>query len=203
MAQEPHRLDPDLIAVPTRQTHKKSWFLGFKRDHSRIFLRKFITEQITTRMPNASGHFIPKAYDLERKASVTFDSEFLANQFCELCTDTPIQHEENDIRVRVDRALEVRTRNRLIGKLRSRCEDATNLQSGRFAVGSNNPKGKIFITEVATGQVWVLFNLSDDGLGGQKVEVNAEDVVACGMTIEVAQQIAAAAQEECRTPARD
>ena len=168
-------------------------------------MKKFASDVIKARMPYADIRFVTNAFDLVGKVSIAFESDFLAKQFVEECADKPIEHESRSIRARRDQPQDVRDRNRVIGKLREMVhEDAKEvLHDGRFEVGSNNPKGKVFISEVATGRLCVLFTVTDSEQGGPKVTLNDEDIAAAGLDPIVAQRIAKNAEDACRRPARE
>ena len=176
----------------------KVWFFGFTKELPRSVLRKFITDSIMAKVPSANGRFVPKAFDLEKKASVTFETPFLAQMFCELCQDEgAITHNGSPIRVQMDRSQATRARNRLIGKLREQCEFKLDLRNGRYQVGSNNPKGKVFVHDESSGDLWVLFIIRALDDGKVAVDMDEEVIKTCGLDPDIAKAMIQDAEEQC------
>ena len=78
-----------------------------------------------------------KAYNLEDKFSISFDHEFGASKIVQDCADDHLSFDGYPLRVRADRSIEVRNKNRLMGNMWKRIEDLMKVDKTRYELGSS------------------------------------------------------------------
>ena len=88
----------------------------------------------------------------------------------------------------------------MMGHLWRQLEENINNQGGRYKIGQNGPKGKVFVADNTNDEVWVVFRISQHG-GEQVVEVDADACKACGVSEEHARDMIDKAKAAANTRA--
>ena len=178
------------------------WMLGFPRELLANKLKKFALETVDTMMPGWKDKVVVKAFNLDQKCSVEFDSAYGAHKFLDLSRDDPPKFEMQPIRVRPDRSAEARYKNRIMGGLWKGLELRLDSSGGRYKIGQNGPKGKVFLVDNSTEEVWVIFQITHHGSNDITIEIKEEACTTFRLAPEVARDIVDAAKAGAVRPAR-
>ena len=170
------------------------WFLGFPRELMATKLKKFASDAVDAAMPGWSQRIVVKAFNLEQKCSVEFETAYGAHKFLDSARDDPPVFEMRTIRIRADRTVEARYRNRVMGELWKGLEARIKNANGRYKVGQNGPKGKVFVADAISEEVWVIFKVETHGSNDINVETVEESCTECQLSLEVARDIVDAAK---------
>ena len=135
-------------------------------------------------------HSVVRAFNLENRFSINFGSVFMAHKFFSFLShyrENDIIFEGTKLRARLDRGADVRQRNRILGGLWA--ELSARLALSSKSIGQNGPKGKVFVPDKESEQVWILFTLTTHGHANVHIEIDSESCSAVGLTEEDARDI--------------
>ena len=163
------------------------WILGLPRELLATQLKKFAAQLLGDVSVDMARHSVVRAFNLENRFSVNFDSVFMAHKFLSHYRENDIVFEGTKLRARPDRSADVRQRNRILGGLWAELSARPALDSK--SIGQNGPKGKVFVSDMESEQVWILFTLTTHGHADVHIESNSESCSAVGLGGEEARDI--------------
>ena len=83
-----------------------------------------------------------------------------------------------------------------MGNMWKRIEDLMTVDKARYKLGSSAPKGKIFVIDSISDEVWTVLSLTQHGSNEFLVETNAGNLKHLGISEECAQTLIDAAKKE-------